>query len=148
MPMNELRKKLQLKETPLKITNLPEELDSLVDTLAPTGDDYHALLTFHTNKSDLINDLEAIMKEYKPGDIWWFCYPKKSSKRYKSSDLSRDFYMHGLDDYGFRPVRQVSINEDWTATRIRLKKRSNRKSTSHEVLFYISSLNRKSIIFI
>lgn len=49
---------------------------------------------------------------------FWCCYPKQSSKRY-TSDLSRDKGWQPLGDLGFEPVRQVALDEDWSALRFR-----------------------------
>ena len=48
----------------------------------------------------------------------WFAYLKKSSKKYKS-DISRDNGWQVLGDYGYEPVRQVAIDDDWSALRFR-----------------------------
>ncbi|MCH4889306.1 DUF3052 domain-containing protein [Acidaminobacter sp. JC074] len=114
-----LRKKLQVKDKPISIFNLPEELKGITSELEPISEDTECLIAFHTSEDQLFGEFEKLMKEYKIGNIWWFCYPKKSSKKYKGSDLSRDTYMNGFTDYGFRSVRQVSLSDDWTATRMR-----------------------------
>jgi hypothetical protein len=53
-----------------------------------------------------------------PDAVLWFAYPKKSSKRYKS-DISRDEGWAPLGELGFEGVRQVAIDEDWSALRFR-----------------------------
>jgi len=50
--------------------------------------------------------------------ILWFCYPKKSSKKY-SSDLERDKVWPVLNNSGFHGIRMVAIDEDWSAMRFR-----------------------------
>ena len=50
--------------------------------------------------------------------ILWFCYPKKSSKKY-SSDLERDKTWPVLNNSGFHGIRMVAIDEDWSAMRFR-----------------------------
>lgn len=50
--------------------------------------------------------------------ILWFCYPKKSSKKYKS-DLDRDHGWKSLNDSGLHGIRMVTIDEDWSALRFR-----------------------------
>lgn len=50
--------------------------------------------------------------------ILWFCYPKKTSKKY-TSDLTRDFGWKLLNDSGFFGIRMVSIDDDWSAMRFR-----------------------------
>ncbi len=59
--------------------------------------------------------IAAILK----GDgVLWFAYPKQSSKKIKC-DFNRDKGWDILGDYGFEGVRQVSIDEDWSALRFR-----------------------------
>lgn len=50
--------------------------------------------------------------------VLWFAYPKKTSKRYRS-DISRDGSWAVLGRMGFEPVRQVAIDDDWSALRFR-----------------------------
>jgi hypothetical protein len=48
----------------------------------------------------------------------WMVYPKGSSKKYKC-DFNRDTGWQSLGDAGYEPVRQVAIDEDWSALRFR-----------------------------
>lgn len=50
--------------------------------------------------------------------VLWFCYPKKTSKKY-SSDIKRDHGWKALNDSGFNGIRMVAIDEDWSAMRFR-----------------------------
>jgi hypothetical protein len=50
--------------------------------------------------------------------ILWYCFPKKSSKIY-TPGLDRANGWKVLLDSGLRPVRQVTINDDWSALRFR-----------------------------
>lgn len=50
--------------------------------------------------------------------LLWFAYPKKSSKRYES-DIGRDDSWAALGRLGFEGVRQVAIDDDWSALRFR-----------------------------
>jgi hypothetical protein len=50
--------------------------------------------------------------------VLWFAYPKQSSKRYHCS-FNRDTGWAVLGDAGFEGVRQVAIDEDWSALRFR-----------------------------
>jgi len=50
--------------------------------------------------------------------VLWFAYPKKTSKKY-SSDIDRDHGWEVLTDRGFDKVRQVSIDDNWSALRFR-----------------------------
>ena len=51
----------------------------------------------------------------------WIAYPKKSSRKY-TSDISRDNGWQPLDDLDFEGVRQIAIDEDWSALRFRQAK--------------------------
>jgi hypothetical protein len=48
----------------------------------------------------------------------WMIYPKVSSKKYKC-EFNRDSAWQALGDAGYEPVRQVAIDEDWSALRFR-----------------------------
>lgn len=50
--------------------------------------------------------------------VIWFAYPKGSSKRYRC-DFNRDTGWEALGAAGYEPVRQVAIDEDWSALRFR-----------------------------
>jgi hypothetical protein len=50
--------------------------------------------------------------------VLWFCYPKKTSKKY-SSDIDRDHGWKALNDSGLFGIRVASIDEDWSALRFR-----------------------------
>jgi hypothetical protein len=50
--------------------------------------------------------------------ILWFCYPKKSSKKF-SSGIDRDHGWKALNDSGFHGIRMVAVDNDWSAMRFR-----------------------------
>jgi hypothetical protein len=50
--------------------------------------------------------------------VLWFCYPKKTSKKY-TSDINRDHGWKSLNDSGLHGVRLVAVDEDWSALRFR-----------------------------
>jgi len=61
--------------------------------------------------------------------VLWFCYPKKSSKKY-TSNLERDKGWKALNEAGFYGIRMVSVDDDWSAMRFRnirfIKSKSDR----------------------
>lgn len=60
-----------------------------------------------------------VVAEKTVGDaVVWFAYPKGSSKKYKC-EFNRDTGWERLGAHGFEPVRQVAIDEDWSALRFR-----------------------------
>lgn len=50
--------------------------------------------------------------------LLWFAYPKMSSKKYRC-EFNRDNGWQALREQGFDTVRQVAIDEDWSALRFR-----------------------------
>jgi hypothetical protein len=58
-----------------------------------------------------------LLAELKPDALFWVCYPKKSGSI--PSDLSRDDSWDPLMKLGWRGVRMVSADSDWSAFRIR-----------------------------
>lgn len=76
------------------------------------------LLIFVHDQAQLDRAL-TLYPQHTQGDVLlWFAYPKRTSKRYHS-DLHRDHSWHGLGLLGFEAVRQVAIDEDWSALRFR-----------------------------
>ncbi len=75
-------------------------------------------LSFVTSQAQLQGLAPRIAGKADGDAIVWFAYPKGSSKRYKS-ELNRDRSWGVLGELGFEPVRQISIDEDWTALRFR-----------------------------
>jgi hypothetical protein len=69
-----------------------------------------------------VKEAEPLIKitvESLEGDAYaWFCYPKGSSKKFKS-DLNRNVLAELFAPYNFEPVTQVAIDEDWSAMRFR-----------------------------
>ena len=74
-----------------------------------------AFVTAQTQIDTLMQELDHRLE----GDATlWLCYPKGSSKKYKC-DFNRDTGWAVLGQYNLEPVRQVAIDEDWSALRFR-----------------------------
>jgi hypothetical protein len=75
-------------------------------------------LAFATQQAEL-DRLSRILAANLRGDaLLWFGYPKGTSKRY-TCEFNRDTGWHVIRDAGFDSVRQVAIDEDWSALRFR-----------------------------
>lgn len=61
---------------------------------------------------------QLIAKKAKDDAILWFAYPKGTSKKFKC-EFNRDNGWQVLNENGFEGVRQIAIDEDWTALRFR-----------------------------
>lgn len=66
-----------------------------------------------------IAELASLLGPKVIGDaVVWFAYPKGTSKRYRA-DFNRDAGWEPLGLLGLEGVRQVAIDEDWSALRFR-----------------------------
>jgi hypothetical protein len=75
-------------------------------------------LAFVTRQAE-VDAIAAIVAGKARGDaVVWFAYPKGSSKRYRC-EFNRDNGWAALGKAGFEAVRQVAIDEDWSALRFR-----------------------------
>lgn len=120
-------KKLNLTDQPgICVLDAPDsfrkELSSLkgvkvAENLSAAGELVFAL-AFVTRKAEVDKVAKALAKKAKGDAIVWFAYPKGTSKRYKC-DFNRDTGWDILKQSGFDSVRQVAIDEDWSALRFR-----------------------------
>ncbi|ADH98237.1 hypothetical protein [Salisediminibacterium selenitireducens] len=127
--MHPIEKKLQFKEgSCLLILNLPEPLAELVEAwslvsvfqekLPEDVNQADAMLVFVKKEEDVKAAAEVVNHHLPQDGLLWFSYPKKTSKRY-TSEVTRDHGWEALTDIGLRPVRQVAIDDDWSALRWR-----------------------------
>lgn len=79
--------------------------------------DYDFIQLFATRLEQLDELLNVVKTAGKYDCIFWFCYPKGSSKI--ESDIKRDLFWPILEKIGMRPVAQVAIDTDWSAVRAR-----------------------------
>ncbi len=97
---------------------------------------YGFILVFVTQCSEiqaLAGPLDAVLVD---DGLFWWAYPKKSSKRYQS-DISRDSGWQPLGDLGYEGVRQVAIDEDWSA--LRFRKAKNIKKLTRDASWVMSA---------
>jgi hypothetical protein len=75
-------------------------------------------LAFAEQQTEL-DRLSTLLAAHSEGDVpVWFAYPKGTSKRY-TCDFNRDTGWHVIRKAGFESVRQVAIDDDWSALRFR-----------------------------
>lgn len=80
---------------------------------------YDFVQVFGTSNEELKSLAKRAAHHVKDDGLLWLCYPKKSSKAYKGSDCSRETVTGMLTDEGYEPVRQIAIDDDWSALRFR-----------------------------
>jgi hypothetical protein len=123
--MTPLFKKLNLAAThSIHVLNAPEsfeaelrQLEGVEVSLVCSGKVTFALVFVRTTK-DVETAAERLARAAEGDALLWMVYPKASSKRYKC-EFNRDTGWQALGEAGYEPVRQVAIDEDWSALRFR-----------------------------
>jgi hypothetical protein len=89
-------------------------IDKEIDPRYP----YSFIILFVKSVSEVDHLTPMALHNLMADGILWFCYPKKTSKKYRT-DLDRDHGWKSLNDSGLFGVRMVSIDDDWSAFRFR-----------------------------
>jgi len=76
------------------------------------------VLCFAVRIDEIKDFLSKNISKLQGDAIIWICYPKQSSKKYKS-EINRDMGWEFMAEHELEPVRQVAIDEDWSALRFR-----------------------------
>ena len=83
--------------------------------------EYEFILIFVKKVKEIEEFSKQITQIMTQDVIHWIAYPKKSSKKY-FSDIHRDNGWQSIGNKGFESVRQVAIDDDWSALRFRQAK--------------------------
>ena len=128
--------KLQYKDQKnFLLLNAPEEFRPFIEEVAgklriseqpDDGEGYDFILAFVRQGSDIETLAALVARLVSVDGLVWFAYPKKSSKKYHS-DIDRDHGWKPVFDQGYQPVRQIAIDEDWSALRFRPAEQIRRK---------------------
>ena len=126
--MNQVFKKLQFKNHDrILVLNAPAEFKAILNEMAAITSIYDEQITkkkfafvlIFVKTCAEIRQYSTLTETHLDEDaILWFAYPKKSSKKYQA-DISRDEGWQPLGQLGFEGVRQIAIDEDWSALRFR-----------------------------
>lgn len=122
--MSEILKKLKLtSQSPILILNAPEEYKEVIrDIEGEVHTDikgkYKFIQVFAKSIAEAKEYIGACIEALDGDGYLWICYPKGTSKKYKS-DLNRDTTFEVTAEYNFQGVTLVSIDNDWSAFRIR-----------------------------
>ena len=125
--MTDLFGKLNLKDQDtILVLDAPEsfepELAPLRDVTVlrtlPTGRAASFAIAFVTTLADVERISRTVAPRLEGDALLWCAYPKGSSRRYRC-EFNRDTGWAALRAAGFETVRQVAIDEDWSALRFR-----------------------------
>jgi hypothetical protein len=115
-----LADKLQLKPgQSVSIVNEPEDLAlELGDGHRPAGGpgDADAVLVFCTDRAELNGLRDQYMPPAARDALTWVAYPKAGKL---GTDLNRDVLAEMVEREDVRPVRQVALDDVWSALRLR-----------------------------
>jgi hypothetical protein len=75
-------------------------------------------LAFATRQQELDRLIRSLVGRAEGDALLWFAYPKGTSRNY-SCDFNRDTGWNVLRASGFDSVRQIAIDDDWSALRFR-----------------------------
>ncbi|MDP4087728.1 MAG: DUF3052 domain-containing protein [Bacillota bacterium] len=122
--MNAILKKLGLKDqNPILILNAPAEYQPVMNDVeaelhTEIKGRYKFIQVFAAEMFEAQKYVEEVLKVLEEDGHIWLCYPKGTSKKYKS-DITRNKSWELFSPYDFEPVSQVAIDEDWSAMRFR-----------------------------
>src|SRR4029077_12533679 len=112
----DLSGKLQIKPgQSAAVLNAPPGLTLPAGPAAASAADADAVIAFVTRREDLDSAGEAVAAA-RADRLGWIGYPKGGQL---GTDLNRDRLAEALADQGVQPVRQVSIDDTWSALRFR-----------------------------
>ena len=104
------------------IQSISNELkDVIIDQKIDPRYPYEFIIIFVKSVSEVEMLAPMTLHNLKADGVLWFCYPKKTSKKYRS-DIDRDHGWKVLNESGLYGIRVVAIDEDWSALRFRNKK--------------------------
>jgi len=121
-----IAQKLQIKENfSVLLVNEPEGYGSMLGKLlagvtvsTEPNKPFDVIQVFLTSKKELENQLAKLKSTLKPKGILWVTYPKGTSK--VRTDVNRDIIRQYAQKIGLQAVAMVSIDETWSALRLKI----------------------------
>ena len=77
-----------------------------------------AVLLFANDSAELTAEARPFLAAALRDTLAYVAYPKAGKL---GTDLNRDILGHRLGEQGIRPARQISLDDDWSTMRLRLK---------------------------
>lgn len=126
--MDAVLKKLNYKNQEIVfVINSPQSFEKNLQSIANNCEIRHQVgkddgiefaIAFVTKQEELNDTVSSLAPKLQGDAVFWICYPKRTSRKY-NCDFNRDQGWTILGQYGFEGVRQVAIDEDWSALRFR-----------------------------
>jgi hypothetical protein len=105
-----------LNAPPGYLARLAAELEGTSVSAGPTGQS-DALLLFVNSLAEAAQWVPEAIRAVKADGLLWIAYPKGTSG--VKTDVNRDRLWQAVEPTGWRPVRQIALDEDWSAMRLR-----------------------------
>jgi hypothetical protein len=78
------------------------------------------IIVFTTIRAEAEELLKSIVPCLRGDAVYWLAYPKGTSKKY-SCDFNRNTSREICKPYQLLPIRQIAVDDDWSALRFRKK---------------------------
>ncbi len=150
--MNPLLKKLNFKDQKeVVVLNAPSSFQKEMKAFLEFADvitdvkklkEINFAIVFATTKEQIDNSIKLISPKLKGDAVVWYTYPKGTSKNY-TCNFNRDTGWETLGKHNFEGVRQVAIDEDWSA--LRFRKIEYIKSMTRRESFAISKAGKERV---
>ena len=88
-----------------------------VDVATEVAGQTEAVLLFVNSLVEVSQWVDTGIRAVKPGGLFWIAYPKGTSR--VKTDVNRDRLWEAVQPTGWRPVRQVALDDVWSAMRFR-----------------------------
>ncbi len=98
----------------VRVVNAPPDLDLDVPTTRSRAAD--AVLVFALNRAELEQHATEAVELALEDRLTWIAYPKAGQL---GTDLDRNVLRNLLEGRGIRPVRQIALDDVWSALRFR-----------------------------
>jgi hypothetical protein len=109
-----LEGKLQIKPGQrIALVNAPSHFSIDLET---EGSDSEGVLIFVRDRGELAKHGSAALESARQDHLTWIAYPKGGQL---GTDLNRDILWNLLRGKGVKPVRQIAIDDTWSALRFR-----------------------------
>jgi hypothetical protein len=148
--LNPLFKKLNLgANTNILVLNTPDSFEPVLASLHGVSVERKAeksvsfALAFVITAAQLDAASRQLCNAAQGDAVLWMVYPKASSKKYQC-EFNRDGGWVVLGAAGYEPVRQVAVDEDWSA--LRFRKAEFIKTVSRNPGGTISTLGREKAL--
>jgi hypothetical protein len=136
--------KLQIKPgSKVAILAAPDDGPQLTGSWEAVADPASAdvVIVFAKNRDDLASAGAPAIDAARADRLTWIAYPKAGQL---GTDLNRDKLRESLDSAGIQPVRQVAIDEVWSALRFRpaLYRTRLRQPSDKAIMSQVQGLGR------